>query len=80
MSRPLLRIPAFRLHRWRGRLVHVEGWHHGRQFIYLRSGNGMHVLRTPKTKRIVQTTNALCYTRKDEDWYGDMPLTWDDLK
>lgn len=52
------------LEKHKGKLVHVEGWSKGTQFVYLRTIDGMHYLRTPKGRKYYQTRNRLLMTRR----------------
>lgn len=40
-------------------VVHVEGWNKGCQFIYEKTVNGTHYLKTPKTGKRFKTINRL---------------------
>ena len=48
----------------RGKLVHVEGWARGYQFVYATTlEKGEHILITPRTGRKYKTSNRLLFIR-----------------
>ena len=51
---------------WIGKLVHVEGWKRGCQFVLDAYNKGEAVLRTPKTGRVYRTRNRLLKARRYE--------------
>ena len=50
-----------------GQLVHVEGWARGAQFKYLKTIDGVHLLRTPTYNRVYRTRNRLLWVRNTEE-------------
>ncbi len=59
-------IPQAKLDSGYKGLVHVEGWNPGACFQYKGTVNGQHILMTPKTKKVYNTSNCLLYTKKNE--------------
>jgi hypothetical protein len=59
-------IPQKKLDLGYSKLVHVQGWNPGACFRYQGTTNGQHILITPKTKQVYNTSNALLYTKKHE--------------
>lgn len=48
----------------RGESVHVSGWNKGCVFIYLKTVDGVHHLKTPRTGKTYTTRNPLTKIRK----------------
>ena len=55
------------LESWKGRRVHVEGWAKGAQFIYRKTVEGVHFLRTPVGKQDYKTRARLLKTRQQQE-------------
>lgn len=44
--------------------VHVEGWRAGTWFLYVKTVDGEHTLRAPRSGLIYVTRNRLLYTKR----------------